>query len=196
MDDLKRVADREFVFGFDLCPAVADGFDFAHKLATVRGRAAVVLVALRRAAFQKARGVATVGQTLQLGDEFGVERATRHRVVNGATVHLRGAADVVQAFGAAFDLERIDANLDQFFDQFDRAQVFAVHDVSAVLVFHDGHELAGATCFFDQVDLVGSGVALAIARSGEAFLSAFTFGLEAEVFLHFDGLNFAGIVFF
>ena len=49
----------------------------------------------------------------------------------------------------------------------DGAQVFAVHDVGAVLVFHDRHELAGAAFFFEQIDLVGSRVPLPAAAGGK-----------------------------
>jgi hypothetical protein len=68
----------------------------------------------------------------------------RHGVVDGAAVDLGGARDVVLALGAALDLERIDADLHQALHMLHGAQVLAVHDVGAVLVFHDGHQLAGA----------------------------------------------------
>jgi hypothetical protein len=92
-----------------------------------------------------------------------VEGAACYGVVNGAAVDLRCTADVIQALGAPFDLERIHADFDQALYILYRAQVFAVHDVGAVLVFHDGHQLAGAACFFYQVHLVGCRVALAVA---------------------------------
>ena len=170
VNDFNAVADGEFVFGFNLGPAVIHATYFADKLAAVCERVAgfVVLVVVGRAAVHQACGVATVGQAFEFGDELGVERAACHSIVNRAAVHLRGARHVVQALGAAFDLEGVHANFGEALHVLHRTQVLAVHDVGAVLVFHDGHELTGAALFFEQVNVVGGGVALAIAAGREA----------------------------
>jgi hypothetical protein len=112
VDDLDPVAHGKAVLGLHLGPAVRHRLHLADELAARGHRVAgfVVLVVLRRAALQKAAGVAAVGQAFQLGDQLGVEGAAGHRIVDGAAVHLRGARHVVLALGAALDLQRIDAD--------------------------------------------------------------------------------------
>ncbi|EWS63368.1 hypothetical protein Y695_03400 [Hydrogenophaga sp. T4] len=183
MDHLQPVAHGEAVLGLHLGPAVfAHLQHLAHELAAVAFAVAgdVVLVVLRRAALHQAAGVAAVGQAFQLQQQLGVEGLAGHGVVDGAAVDLRGARHVVVALGAAFDLERVDAHGRQLAHVFDGAQVFAIHDVGAVLVFHDRHELARAAGFFDQPDLVGLGVALAVAHGREGARGFFVFLREIE----------------
>src|SRR5574343_289123 len=71
-------------------------------------------------------------------------------VVDRLAIGLGGAGNVVRALGAAFDLQRIDADVDQALDVLDGAQVFRVQDVGAVLVFFDRHQFARALLFFDD----------------------------------------------
>ena len=95
-------------------------------------------------------GVAAVGQAFEFAQQFRVERLAGDRVVDRVAVGLAGAGDVVAALGAAFDLQRIDADLDQAMDVLDGAQILGVHDVGAVLVFLDRHQFARALLFFEQ----------------------------------------------
>ena len=193
VDDFDAVANSKAVFHLYLQPTIARfGFaDLAHELAALRLRTAgfVVLVGVGRATLQKAGGIAPVAQAFQLGNQLGVEWSACHGIVDGAAVNLRRAADVIQAFGAPFDLERIHADPGQALHILYGAQILAVHDVGAVLVFHDGHQFARATNFFDQVHLVGQRVAHAIAcggwlaaAGGKVFFGAFALGLEIEIF--------------
>ncbi len=86
------------------------------------------------------------------------------------------------ALGAALDLERVHADLRQARHVLHRAQVLAVHDVRAVLVFHDGHELAGALFLFEQPHAVGQRVARTAATGGRELASGvFVFLGEVEV---------------
>ena len=187
MDDFNHVADRETVHGFDLGHAVFVTTHRAHKVAALQhgGAGFVVLVVVGGAALQQATGVAPVGQPFQLGDQRGVEGAAGHSIVNGAAVGLRGAGHVVQALGAAFNLERIHTNLGQALHVLNGAQVLGVHDVSAVLIFHDGHHLAGAALFFQQVDGVGLGVALLVAAgAGELVVQVVLGVFKVEALFH------------
>jgi hypothetical protein len=159
--DFDLVAHAEAVFHIHARPAVFDADHIAHVLAAVGlGCAAhIVLVRLRVVALVEAVRVATVGQTLQLAQQADIERTTGHRIVNRAAVHLRRAGRIVQRLGTAFDFERIDAYLDQTLDVLDGAQIFRVHDVGAVLVFDNRHQLARTLGFFDQIRTVGQRVA-------------------------------------
>src|SRR5471032_2948233 len=91
--------------------------------------------------------------TSTLAQQSDVEWPSGHRVVGRLAVDLGRARRVVQRLGAALDLERGDADLDQPLDVLDRAQVLGIHDVGAVLVFRDGHKLARPFGFLDQVGL-------------------------------------------
>ena len=112
--------------------------------------AQVVLVFGVVVALVEAVGVATVGEVFQIGQQTRIERTTGDRVVNGTTIGLAGARNVVGALGAAFDLQRVDTDLGQPMDVFDGTQILGIHDVGAVLVFLDRHQFAGALAFFEQ----------------------------------------------
>ncbi|MPM95241.1 hypothetical protein SDC9_142395 [bioreactor metagenome] len=76
----------------------------------------------------------------------------------------------------------------------DGPQVPGVHDVGAVLVFHDGHELAGAAHFLNHEDLLGLGVAFAVAAgAGEHRVGLFARFLEVEAVIHGLCQCFAGV---
>ena len=63
------------------------------------------------------------------------------------------------------DLDRVDANIDQPVHMLNGAQITRVHDVSAVLVLENRHELARAALFFQVIHFIGQGVSLS-ARTG------------------------------
>src|SRR2546427_4819905 len=108
------------------------------------------------------------------------------------TLSLHDALPI--SLGAALDLERVHADLHQALHMLHGAEVLGVHDVGAVLVFHDGHQLAGAALFLQQVDLLGLGVARAVAAgAGELAVGLLAGLLEAEVLLHGLGQGLAGI---
>jgi hypothetical protein len=74
-------------------------------------------------------------------------------------IGLAAFRDVIRAFRAAFDLERVDADLHQARHVFGGAQVLGVENVGAVFVLLDGHELTGTLAFLDEErGLVGIGV--------------------------------------
>ena len=162
MDDFQRVAQCKAVFHVNRCPAVfVHRADLADKLALLGDGVAVevVLVFLRLVAFQKAAGVAAVGQAFEFGEQAVIEGAAGHGVVDGFAVGLGDAGDVIHGFGAAFHFQAVHADFGELGDLFDGAQVFGVHNISTVLVFHNRHEFAGAVALFNQEDFVGGGVA-------------------------------------
>jgi hypothetical protein len=77
-------------------------------------------------------------------------RPPGHGVVDGLAIALAGTGDVVGRLGAAFDLERVDADFGQLRDVFDGAQVFRIEDVAAVLVFLDRHVFPGTLLLLQQ----------------------------------------------
>ena len=92
----------------------------------------------------EAVGITAAGQTFQVRQQFRIKRAACQNVIDRAAVNLGGTGYVIQRFGAAFDLERVDADFHQPFHVFNRAQILAVHDVGAVLVFQDWHHFTGS----------------------------------------------------
>lgn len=80
---------------------------------------------------------------------------SRSCVIDSFTVNLRGACAIVERFGTAFDFQRMHAHFGQAFNMGDGAQIFRVHDVSAVLIFKRGHILARTLGFFDHKHFVG-----------------------------------------
>ena len=115
----------------------------------------VILVVLRAVAFQKPRGVASVGQALQIGQQPRIERLAHRCVVDGLAVALRSSCDVIRRLGAALDFQRIDPGVHQPPDQLDGAQVFGVEHVGAVLVLLDGHDLPRSVFLLDAVRGLG-----------------------------------------
>src|SRR5574343_1984444 len=149
------VADREAVLDDDFHQAASliEPYSIADIEAAVRfGVAAqVVLVVRIVVALVEAVGVAAVGQAFLFTQQGGVEWLAGDGVVDCLAISLGGTGDVVGALGAALDLQRIDADLDQTVDMLDGAQVFRVQDIGAVLVFLDRHQFARALLFLDQV---------------------------------------------
>ncbi len=185
VDDFQPVAQREAVLGLHLGPAVAAGHHLAHEQAAQGLRAAgvVVLQVLCRPALQEAGRVAPVCQSVEFGQHRRVEGPAGHRVVDGTAVHLGGARHVVAALGAAFDLEGVHADAHEPVHVLHRAQVAAVEDVGAVLVFHHRQQLAGAFLFFEQVGAVGQRMAgcAAAGREGAVGPCLLRLGIEAAV---------------
>ncbi|MNE50911.1 hypothetical protein D3C80_1455090 [compost metagenome] len=70
-------------------------------------------------ATQETFGVTPVGQTFQRGEQGGIEWFARDGVVDGAAIDLCGACAVVEGFGAAFDFQRMHAELSQAFHMLD-----------------------------------------------------------------------------
>ena len=113
MDDLDAVADRKPVLHVDLGQAFCVvPHDIADIEAAVRFGMAlqVALVLAIRVAFVEAAGIAPVGQAVELAQQGRIERAAGDRVVDGLAIGLAGARHVVGRLGAAFDLERVDAD--------------------------------------------------------------------------------------
>lgn len=172
LDDFDAVAAFEVVFRFNGGKPGRGvvGDDFADELlgGGVGAAGIVVLLCLNLPADEEAVGVATVGKAFQFAVELRVKVAPGIGVVNRLAVELGGARRVVEGFGAPLDFQAIDANAHQRADVFDGAQVAAVHDVSAVLVFGDFHVFAGAVFFFEVIDAVGERVAFAhVGNAGE-----------------------------
>src|SRR5690606_17849694 len=128
-----------------------------------REAAFVVLVFVMHMAAQKALGVAAMGQGFEGIHQRLVERPASQGVVDGLAIDLSGTRHVVVGFGAAFDLQRVHAHLHQALHMLHGTQILGVHDVSAVFVFADFHEFAGAAGIFQQKKLVGG---LAHAQGG------------------------------
>lgn len=74
-------------------------------------------------AAQEAFGVAAVRQAFQRGKQGRIEGFAGGRVVDGAAVDLGGAGAVVEGLGAAFDLQRVHAELRQTLHVLDGAQI-------------------------------------------------------------------------
>ena len=132
--------------------------------------AQVVLHFVLVVALIKPVGIAPVGQPLQFAEQARVKRTSGKGVVNGTAIDLRRPCDVVGRFGAPFDLQRINANVHQAPDMLDRTQITGIHDVAAVFVLFDGHQLAGTFAFFEQPDIPGrirrGGLQLVIPAAG------------------------------
>ena len=105
-------------------------------------------------ALKEATGVAPVGQPGQGIHPHFVERQAGSSGVDGGTIGLTGARCVVRTLRTPFDLERINADLDEFLHVFDGAQILGIEDVGAVLVFLD-NVVGTGTAFrlLDQVDV-------------------------------------------
>ena len=74
------------------------------------------------------------------------------------------------------------------------AQVLGVHDVGAVLIFHDGHHLAGAAFFLEQIDGIGLGMALLVAAgAGELVVQIVLGFFEVEAVFHGLAQRLAGV---
>ena len=140
----------------------------------------VVLVVLRLVALEEAGGVAAVGEAFEFGQQAVVEGAAGYGVVDGFAVGLGDAGDVIHGFGAPFDFQAVHADFGELGDLFDGAQVFGIHDIGAVLVFHNRHEFAGAVALFNQEDFVGGGVALLAVDAFEGGVGFFLGCLKIE----------------
>ena len=106
--------------------------------------------------FVEAAGIAAIGQTIELTDQAGSQRPASHRIVDRLAVGLTGAGDVIGRLGAAFDLQRIDPDFGQAGDVFDRAKILRVENIRAMLIFFDGHQLAGTQRLFQHKCLPGA----------------------------------------
>ena len=104
---------------------------------------------------QETFGIATMRQTFQSFQQAGIEWFSRSGVIDSFTVNLRGACAIVERFGTTFDFQRMHAHFGQAFYMGDGAQIFRVHDVSAVLIFKRGHILARTLGLFDHKHFVG-----------------------------------------
>jgi hypothetical protein len=71
-------------------------------------------------------------------------------IFDGAAVDLRCARRLIKSLGAAFDLQRIDSQCSQCVHVLNGAQVFRVHDVSAVFVLKSRHQFTRTGFFFQQ----------------------------------------------
>src|SRR3989338_6450139 len=122
VDDLQSVAYLKFILYVDLGDAVGAADDVADVLlARIFGVAAqVVLMFVSVVAFEEAVGVAAACQRIQRTQQRVIERSARDRIVDGLAVYLRGARDIVDGLGAAFDLQRIHADLHQPLDMLHR----------------------------------------------------------------------------
>ena len=172
LDDFDAVAAFEVVFRFNGGKPGRGvvGDDFADELlgGGVGAAGIVVLLCLDLPADEEAVGVATVGKAFQFAVELRVKVAPGVGVVYRLAVELRGARRVVEGFSAPFDFQAVHTDAHQLADVLDGAQVAAVHDVSAVLVFGDFHVFAGAVFFFEVIDAVGERVAFAhVGNAGE-----------------------------
>ncbi len=65
----------------------------------------IVLIILAPAAFEKAVGVATLGQILENSPQRRIEWAPGQRIIDRPPIDLRRARDVVVGFGASLDLQ-------------------------------------------------------------------------------------------
>jgi len=81
------------------------------------------------------------------------------RIINGGAVGLTGTCHIVRRFGATFDLERFNAHRSEFFNMLNGAQIFGIHNVSAMHIFFDGHLTVRTLAFFEQID-VAAGILL------------------------------------
>ena len=106
-------------------------------------------------AAQEAFGVPAVGQSFQGLQQAGIKRFAGGGIVDGLAVNLGGTRAVVEGFGTAFDLQRVNAHLGQTLNVGDSPQIFRVHDVGAVLVLKGGHVLAWTFGFLNHKDFIG-----------------------------------------
>src|SRR5690606_252632 len=167
-DQLKLVARGKLVLHVDGEPPVIHlGNRADHLLGAKEGGTLFVgLVFLRYVAAQEAFGVAPVRQRFQFIHHVHVERLSCQGVVDGTAIDLGGAGDVVGAFGAAFDLQRVHTHLDQLRHVLNGPKVLGVHDVGAVLIFVGGNVATGAVGFFQQ-DFFGLEGFYAACRGGD-----------------------------
>lgn len=98
-------------------------------------------------------------QSLEGAQQGDIEWPAGHGIIDGLAVGLGSPDDIVYGFGASFDFQGIDTDFDKSSDMFDGAEIFRIHDVSAMLVFQDGKKLAGPFSLLDQIDPVGGRMA-------------------------------------
>ena len=125
MDQLEAVTHGEGVLGGNFCQTplgIVGHYVTDVQAAAGFGVAAqVVLGFVGRMALQESVGVSAVGEALQLPQQGRVETMAGNGVIDGLTIGLAGAGHVIGALGTSFDLERIDADLDQALDVFNGA---------------------------------------------------------------------------
>src|SRR5690606_12148444 len=154
------VAQGKAILYLDAQPVILLLQYLADELVTAHAGVAalVVLIHPRWMAAVEALGIAAVGQARQIGQQGHVEGPAGHGIVDRLAVGLHGTGDVEMGLGAALDLQRVDAHLDEPGYMLNRPQVLGVHDVGAVLVFLDGHLLVGLVALVEQVQRLGLGL--------------------------------------
>ena len=156
----------------------------------------VVLVILSLVALEEAAGVAAVGKAFEFAQQAVVKRTACNSIVNRFAVRLSHACNIIKRFGAAFDFETVYADFGQFLNHFNAAKVFGVHDVGAVLVFHNRHHFARAVGLFNQENFVGVGMAFLTVDAFKVLVGFFLsfFKVEALQKLGITRVAFDGVV--
>ena len=111
---------------------------------------AVTLSFLWRMAFEKTIGIAAMRKVFQLGHEMRVKFFTSDGIIDCPAIYLRGSGSVIIGFGTAFDLQTVNADINQAVYVLDGPQVSGVHDISTMFILFDGHVLALTAFFFQQ----------------------------------------------
>ena len=93
-------------------------------------------------------GVTALGQVFQYAQQGRVEVSSGQGIVYSLPVDLSGAGDIIMRFGAAFDFQAVHTDVNQSLDMLHRTQIFRIHDVSAVFVFHHGQQFSKPVFFF------------------------------------------------
>ena len=132
----------------------------------------VILVFVGVVALVKAIGVATIGQAFQLGQRRLDQTAGRPRRRRSPGDTPGRCAPRNTSSWCGLRSSARNAHLHQPLDMLHRAQVFAVHDVGAMLVFHDRHGFARPAALFDQIHLIGQRMALGAATGGKLLVGA------------------------
>ena len=139
-----------------------------HRVATL-----IVLVLVVDMTAIEALRVAAVGEVVEFIHQTHVEGTARHGVIDGPTIDLGGARNIVVGLGAPLDLQRGDAHLGEPRHVLHGTQILGVHDIGAVLILEDRHQLTGACGILDQgreliLPLYPTGRGRAVARAATA----------------------------
>ena len=149
-------------------------------------------------ALEEAAGVAAVGKAFEFAQQAVIKRTACNGIVNRFAVGLGHACNIIKRFGTAFDFEAVHADFGQFLNDFNAAQVFGVHDVGAVFVFHNRHHFARAVGLFNQENFVGVGMAFLTVDAFEVLVGFFLgfFKVETLQELGITRVAFDGVVDF
>ena len=95
----------------------------------------------------EAGGIDSVGNMIHLVPPDPVDLPAGVDIIQHMAVSAGDDGGIIGGFGAAFDLDAIDAGIHQLLQMVDGAHIPGIEDVGALFVFKDGEVFAGALFF-------------------------------------------------